>query len=107
MRRLFEAYIRNLISVKEANPGEKEEEEEEEEAEKKEGEEGEEDSGESDDALIELLAKLFGSNIKSDEEKKEHFDSPEEFAQKVDRVAEWVKECDHVIIFTGAGISTR
>lgn len=103
MRKLFEAYIRNLISFKENNPGEEKEEEEEKE-EKKEGEGEDEDD---EEALIALLSKLFGSNIKDKEEKKEFFDSEEEFCQKLDRVAEWMRECKHIIFFTGAGISTR
>ena len=58
-------------------------------------------------AAKELLASLFSSNIKDEEEKKEIFDTPEEFSEKVDRVAGWMKECKYIIIFTGAGISTR
>jgi len=53
------------------------------------------------------LAKLFSSNIEDEEEKKEYFDDEEEFTKKVDQVAEWMRECKHIIIFTGAGISTR
>ena len=110
---MFEAYIRNLIAFKEANPGPEDEqgkeEEEEEEEEKKKKKEGEEEGDDEDEkeALIALLSKLFGSNIKDSEEKKEFFDSEEEFSQKVDKVAQWMKECKHIIMFTGAGISTR
>jgi len=43
---------------------------------------------------------------RSEDEKKEYFDSPEELEKKVSRLAEWVKESKHMIIFTGAGIST-
>lgn len=37
---------------------------------------------------------------RSEDEKKEYFDSPEELEKKVSRLAEWVKESKHMIIFT-------
>ena len=43
---------------------------------------------------------------KTEEEKKEYFDSPEELAKKIDILAKIVKESEHFIAFTGAGIST-
>ena len=43
---------------------------------------------------------------KTDEEKKEFFDSPEELDRKVTRLAEMVMKSKHFISFTGAGIST-
>lgn len=106
VRRMFEQYIRNLIAFKESNPGDEKEDESEEEEEEEKGAEGGDDKND-EEALIALLQKLFGSNIKDEEEKKEFFDSEEEFSQKVDKIAEWMKECNHVIMFTGAGISTR
>ena len=45
--------------------------------------------------------------LKDEEEKKEFFDSDEEFARKVDLAAAWFKESKRIIVFTGAGISTR
>lgn len=44
--------------------------------------------------------------IKSEEEKKEYFDSPEELDEKVELLAMWIKSSEHFIAFTGAGIST-
>ncbi len=43
---------------------------------------------------------------KTDDEKKEFFDSPEELDAKVTRLAELVRNSKHFIAFTGAGIST-
>lgn len=47
------------------------------------------------------------TNIQDDEEKREYFDSKEEFAKKLDKVAKWMKESKYTIMFTGAGVSTR
>ena len=44
--------------------------------------------------------------IKSEEEKKEYFDSPEVLDQKVQMLAEMVIMSQHMVAFTGAGIST-
>jgi len=43
---------------------------------------------------------------KTDEEKKEFFDTPEELDRKVEILAELIKKSKHFIAFTGAGIST-
>lgn len=43
---------------------------------------------------------------KTEEEKKEYFDSPEELEKKIDILAKIIKESEHFIVFTGAGIST-
>ena len=45
-------------------------------------------------------------NIADEEQKKELLDSPEELDKKVAKVAKWIREGQHVILFTGAGIST-
>jgi mono-ADP-ribosyltransferase sirtuin 6 len=42
----------------------------------------------------------------SQEEIQEHYDSPELFESKLDKLAELVRESKHFVIFTGAGIST-
>lgn len=46
-------------------------------------------------------------NIEDEEEKKEHFDKDDVLDKKVKKVVEWIKTSKHVIVFTGAGISTR
>ena len=43
---------------------------------------------------------------KTEEEKKEYFDSPEELDQKLERLAQMVRDSQHFVTFTGAGIST-
>lgn len=37
----------------------------------------------------------------------EKFDSAEELEQKVNKLAQWVRESKHLVVFTGAGISTE
>ena len=44
--------------------------------------------------------------IKSEEEKKEYFDSPEVLDEKVTTLAEMILVSQHFVAFTGAGIST-
>ena len=44
--------------------------------------------------------------IKTEEEKKEYFDSPEVLDQKIEMLAEMVIMSQHMVAFTGAGIST-
>lgn len=43
---------------------------------------------------------------KNKEEKKEHFDTPEELDKKAAWLAEQIKKSQHFVAFTGAGIST-
>ena len=47
------------------------------------------------------------TNIKDDDEKREYFDSEKEFNTKLDKVAKWMKESKYIVLFTGAGVSTR
>ena len=49
---------------------------------------------------------MVDTAIKDEEEKKEYFDSEEELELKIDQLVEWIKEANHFIAFTGAGIST-
>ena len=49
---------------------------------------------------------MASSAIKSEEDKQELFDSPEELDAKVTRLAEMVEESTHFVVFTGAGVST-
>ncbi len=97
VKKLFEAYLRSLLSFKPKNNKQ---------AERDESNDGDDpgdgggDSCDSDD-------RPFSSNIKDEEEKKEFFDSEADLSIKMDKVAEWVKTSKHVIVFTGAGISTR
>ena len=41
---------------------------------------------------------------RSEDEKKEYFDSPEVLEKKVSRLAKWVKESNHMIIFTVSAV---
>lgn len=43
---------------------------------------------------------------KTEEEKKEFFDSPKELDRKVSLLAEMILSSEHFVAFTGAGIST-
>ena len=43
---------------------------------------------------------------KTEEAKREFFDPPEVLEAKVDQLVEWIRESQHFITFTGAGIST-
>jgi len=43
---------------------------------------------------------------KNEEDIKELYDSPEKFNKKVMRLAQYIRESKHFVIFTGAGIST-
>ncbi|CAF1255068.1 unnamed protein product [Rotaria sordida] len=38
--------------------------------------------------------------------KKEHFDKQHDLDDKLDQLAQWIKESRHFIVFTGAGVST-
>ena len=49
---------------------------------------------------------MASTAIKTEEEKKEFFDDPETLDAKVTQLAEWVRESQNMIVFTGAGIST-
>ena len=44
--------------------------------------------------------------IQNEEEKKEYFDSPAILDAKVTQLAQWVRECNFMTAFTGAGVST-
>ena len=44
--------------------------------------------------------------IKTEEEKKEYFETPEELDFKTTQLADWIRESSRFSIFTGAGIST-
>lgn len=49
---------------------------------------------------------MANTALKTEDEKKEYFDTPEELEAKVNQLAEWVQGSHHFIAFTGAGIST-
>ena len=49
---------------------------------------------------------MASSAIKTEEEKKEFFDSPEELELKIRKLAKFIRKSKHFIAFTGAGIST-
>ena len=49
---------------------------------------------------------MANTALKTEEEKKEYFDTPEELDAKVSQLADWIRESSHFTAFTGAGIST-
>ena len=49
---------------------------------------------------------MASSAIKSEEAKKEYFDKPQVLDQKVEQLAQWIRECNNLTTFTGAGLST-
>jgi len=49
---------------------------------------------------------MASSAIKSEEAKREYFDSAKALDQKVEILAKMIKESKHMCTFTGAGIST-
>ncbi|CAG9329276.1 unnamed protein product [Blepharisma stoltei] len=69
-------------------------------------------SDELNDAYNVCAEKKFGkvntntSAHRTEEEKKEYFDSPEELERKIDILAQWIRESSHFMAFTGAGVST-
>ena len=44
--------------------------------------------------------------IKTEEGKREYFDTPEELEEKVTKFAEMIRAANNMSVFTGAGIST-
>jgi NAD-dependent SIR2 family protein deacetylase len=44
--------------------------------------------------------------IDDEEEKREFFDTPEQLSRKVEQALQWIRSSNHIIVFTGAGIST-
>ena len=44
--------------------------------------------------------------LKTEEEKKEYFDTKEELKQKAQTLAGWILQSNHFVAFTGAGLST-
>ena len=49
---------------------------------------------------------MASTAIQKEEEKKEYFDSPQELDAKVTILAEMIRASNHMVSFTGAGIST-
>ena len=49
---------------------------------------------------------MSSTALKTEEEKKEYFDPPDELEEKVAQLAEWIQEAEYFTAFTGAGIST-
>ena len=44
--------------------------------------------------------------LKTEEEKQEYFDEPEVLEQKIEKLAELVRNSKNMVAFTGAGLST-
>ena len=49
---------------------------------------------------------MASTAIKTEEEKKEYFDTKADLDAKTTQLAEWIRESQFFSIFTGAGIST-
>ncbi len=49
---------------------------------------------------------MASTAIKTEEEKKEYFDSPKELDEKIEKLADLIKKSKNFVAFTGAGIST-
>lgn len=49
---------------------------------------------------------MAGTAHKDPEMTREYHDSPQDLAEKVDRLAEMVRSSQHFVVFTGAGVST-
>ena len=56
--------------------------------------------------IVAMAGRGDSLGIPEESEKKEYFDDEETLSLKLDKLADWVKSSQHVIIFTGAGIST-
>ena len=49
---------------------------------------------------------MASTAIKTEEGKKEYFDKPQVLEHKVEQLAQWIRECNNLTTFTGAGLST-
>ena len=49
---------------------------------------------------------MVSTAITTDEEKKEYFDTEQELQAKTSELAQWIRESQKMVAFTGAGIST-
>ena len=61
-------------------------------------------SEEKQEATKPIPSNKLGRN--TDDDKKEFFDDAETLNQKLDILADWIRQSQHCILFTGAGIST-
>ena len=52
------------------------------------------------------MAEGSAYGIADESEKKECFDDAKALSCKLDILADWVKTSDHMVFFTGAGVST-
>ena len=52
------------------------------------------------------MAERGNFGISEELQKKEYFDDAAGLSAKLDVLADWVKSSDHMIFFTGAGVST-
>ncbi len=48
---------------------------------------------------------MAATALKTEEEKKEYFDTKEQLEAKTTQLAKWIKESKHFVVFTGGSLA--